>query len=72
METTHIDTIAAATIEVGDLIDRWDDDSEKYVIETVTSLEDAGDYIEVYTEESPDGFALPADLPVRLYLYVYE
>lgn len=72
MNMTQIDTVTASTIECGDNIERWtEDDSEegRYVIETVTSVEDAGDFIEVYTEESPEGFAIEPFLQVRIYGY---
>lgn len=68
MELTHTDTVKASTIEVGDNIEVWDDEKERYVIETVTGVEDAGDYMEVETEENPDGWGIPSDSDVRLFL----
>lgn len=68
MEMTHTDTVLASTIEVGDNIEVWDDVVERYVIETVTNVEDIGEYMEVSTEENPDGWHILADSEVRLFM----
>ena len=68
MNLTHTDTVTASTIEVGDNIEVWDDVAGKYVIETVTGIEDIGAHMEVTTEENPDGWHILSDSDVRLFL----
>ena len=62
-----IDSILASTIEAGDNIEVWDDVVERYVIETVTSVEDIGAHMEVCTEENPDGWHILADSMINIY-----
>ena len=72
MNMNPIDSILASTIEVGDNIEVWDDVVERYVVETVTSVEDIGDYMEVTTEENPDGWHILADSTIRIFDYTDE
>lgn len=65
----HIDTITATTIEVGDLVELWDDEADTYVTEEVQNVEDDDDFIIVTTDTFPDGLAVQPDALVRIFGY---
>lgn len=65
----HIDTVLAANLTKGDVIETWDEDKSTYVYETVISVqEDSTDEVIVFTEENPEeGWSFFWDQDMRLF-----